>query len=121
MTKMRLKKICRIESYPNRTVYGNGEDPIDCDWNEVYILDLRYGKKRWFDENCNRIENPLKGYNLKEFYKEVEKAWKDKENLNSIYVEEGKEDEFDIMFEDEDIFPYNTYNGINYYDLYIEV
>lgn len=42
---MRLKKICRIESYPNRTVYGNGEDPIDCDWNEVYILDLRYGKK----------------------------------------------------------------------------
>lgn len=120
---MRMKKICRIESYPNRTVYGDGESLIDCDWNDVYILDLRYGRKRWFDENCNPIENPLKGYNLKEFYKEVENAWKDKEykRYSSNYCEEGKEEEFDIMFKDEDIFPYNVYNGIDYYDLYIEV
>lgn len=119
---MRLKKICRIESYPNRTVYGDGENLIDCDWNDVYILDLRYGRKRWFDENCNPIENPLKGeYNLKAFYEEVENAWKDKKYLNSIYCEKGKEEEFDIIFKDEGVFPYNSYNDINYYDLYIEV
>lgn len=117
---MKLKKICRIESYPNRTLYENG-DIVECDWNEVYILDLRYGKKRWFNEKCELIENPLKNeYNLKEFYKEVENAWKDKKYLSGVYVENNKEEEFDIIFKEEDIFPYNVYNGINYYDLSIE-
>lgn len=121
---MKMKKICRIESYPNRTVYGNGDSLIECDWNDVYILDLRYGRKRWFDEDYNPIKNPLKGkYNLKAFYEAVDDAWKDREydRYCSNYCEEGKEEEFDIMFKDEGIFPYNSYNDIDYYDLYIEM
>lgn len=110
---MKLKKICRIESYPNRTIHGH---IMECDWSHCYYLDMRYGRKRWFDEDINLIDNPFKGkYNLKNLYIEIENTWKNKYKTG-VYVEEGKEEEFDIMFEDEGIFPYNSYRDTNYYE-----
>ncbi len=114
---MRLKKICRIESYPNRTKY----DYCECEWNDFFYLDLRYGKRRWFDGGFNPINNPLEndGYDIRKFYKEVDKAW-NSVNKSSCYVEDNKEEEFDIMFEDTDIFPVNKYAGIDCYKMICE-
>lgn len=112
---MRLKRICRIESYPNRTKYG---DSMCCDWNDVYFLDMRYNRKEWYDENYQPIENPLYGYHISEFYKTVNEIWKmsDNNRRSGTYVEDNQEEEFDIMFEDEGIFPYNSFMGDDVYE-----
>ena len=111
---MRLKRICRIESYPNRTKYGYN---MTCDWNDVYFLDLRYNRKQWFDDDYDPIDNPLVGYNTKEFYKTVNEIWKMEEYRKSgCYVEKEQEEEFDIMFEDESVFPYEDWSGNDVYE-----
>ena len=112
---MRLKKICRIESYPNSKKYGYSGV---CDWGAVYFLDMRYNRKDWYDENYEPIENPLYGYKISDFYKTVNEIWKmDKHYRRSgTYVEDNQEEEFDIMFEDDGIFPYNCFSGDDVYE-----
>lgn len=108
---MKLKRICRIESYPQ------DENNYVCDWNDVYFLDLRYNRKQWFDENYDPIENPLIGYNTKEFYKTVNEIWSMEDYRKSgCYREDGQEEEFDIMFEDEGVFPYASWSGQDVYE-----
>lgn len=108
---MKLKRICRIESYPT------GDGNMVCDWNAVFFLDLRYNRKQWFDENYDPINNPLIDYNVKEFYKTVNEIWKMEDYRKSgCYRENNKEEEFDIMFEDDDVFPYESWSGNDIYE-----
>ena len=96
--------ICRVEKW---AIDEEGR-ALNYEFDDLFFLSRTGRKLKWYDEELNEIEQPISG-NLRHLHRILNNEMNDSLDFDGFSL--------DLIFHEDDVFPYDSYNKIDYGEL----